>query len=100
MKISYKARPVPALVVLALLIACLSAAPALAAPIVTLFAGPVTGPAGGVWLPGPAGTPGHLWVSDAAVGLCRVDAGLLNHCRVAAKTTGSTSFAATTGNVI
>ena len=85
MKISNTARPVPALVVLALLIACLSAAPALAAPIVTLFAGPVTGPAGGVWLPGPPGTPGHLWVSDAIVGFCRVDAGVLTNCSVAAK---------------
>src|SRR5438270_256153 len=99
MKISYKARPVPALVVLALLIACLSAAPALAAPIVTLFAGPVTGPAGGVWLPGPPGTPGHLWVSDAIVGFCRVDAGVLTNCSVAAKAASQPSYDATTSNV-
>ena len=30
-------------------------------------------PADGVWLPGPAGTPGHLWLSDSRNGFCRVD---------------------------
>src|SRR5919199_5380377 len=96
---SYKARPVPALVVLALLLVCLAAAPALAAPTVTLFAGPVTGPSGGLWLPGPPGTPGHLWVSDAIVGFCRVDAGALTSCNVAAKVAGQPSYDPATSNV-
>ncbi|MDQ1750627.1 MAG: hypothetical protein QOE71_1683 [Pseudonocardiales bacterium] len=33
----------------------------------------LTKPAGGVWLPGPAGTPGHFWTPDAVLGFCRVD---------------------------
>ena len=95
----FKARPVPALALLCLLLACLSAAPALAAPTVTLFAGPVTGPSGGLWLPGPPGTPGHLWVSDSLRGFCRIDAGLLTNCNIAAKAAGQPSFDATTSNV-
>ena len=30
-------------------------------------------PNDGVWLPGPAGTPGHLWLADGRNGFCRVD---------------------------
>lgn len=30
-------------------------------------------PNDGVWLPGPTGTPGHLWLADARNGFCRVD---------------------------
>ena len=96
---AYKARPVPALVVLALLLACLSAAPALAAPTVTLFAGPVTGPGGGLWLPGPPGTPGHLWVSDSISGFCRVDAGTLTNCNVTAKMASQPSYDPATSSV-
>jgi hypothetical protein len=33
----------------------------------------VTKPGGGVWLPGPAGTPGHYWLPDGVLGFCRVD---------------------------
>ena len=33
----------------------------------------ITKPGGGVWLPGPAGTPGHYWMPDAVLGFCRVD---------------------------
>ena len=93
------ARPVPALVMLALLLLGLSATPALAAPTVTLFAASVTGPSGGLWLPGPPGTPGHLWVSDALKGFCRVDAGLLTTCDVTARSASQPSYDPTTSNV-
>ena len=33
----------------------------------------VTHPGGGIWLPGPAGAPGHYWVPDGVLGFCRVD---------------------------
>jgi IPT/TIG domain len=33
----------------------------------------VTKPGGGVWLPGPVGTPGHYWMPDGVLGFCRVD---------------------------
>lgn len=33
----------------------------------------LTKPGGGVWLPGPAGSPGHYWVPDGVLGICRVD---------------------------
>src|SRR6266516_4896890 len=94
-----KARSVPALIVIALFLVCLAPALALAAPTVTLFAGPVTGPAGGVWLAGPPGTPGHLWVSDALRGFCRVDAGVLTNCDITAKAAGQPSYDPATSNV-
>jgi hypothetical protein len=42
------------------------------------FGGGTSLPNDGVWLPGPAGTPGHLWISDSVLGFCRVDATGLN----------------------
>src|SRR5262245_29170418 len=42
----------------------------------TLYAQSLTAPAGGLWLNGSLG--GHLWVSDALLGFCRVDAGAIN----------------------
>ena len=44
----------------------------------SFFGGGTSLPNNGVWLPGPAGTPGHLWISDGALGFCRIDAGGLN----------------------
>lgn len=41
----------------------------------------LTAPAGAVWLPGPTGTPGHLWVSDHLMGFCRVDGTSLTNCQ-------------------
>ena len=38
-----------------------------------IYGNGVTLPADGLWLPGPAGTPGHLWLADARAGFCRVD---------------------------
>src|SRR5207244_11789151 len=92
------ARPVPALVMLALLLLGLSATPALAAPTVTLFAASVTGPSGGLWLPGPPGTPGHLWVSGALKGFCRVDGGLLTTCGLPAQSASPPSTDTSTSN--
>src|SRR5262245_2617599 len=42
----------------------------------TLYAQSLTAPAGGLWLKGSLG--GHLWVSDALLGFCRVDAGAIS----------------------
>lgn len=39
----------------------------------SLYGSGVSLPADGVWLPGPAGSPGHLWISDGVAGFCRVD---------------------------
>jgi hypothetical protein len=52
------------------LLALFAATSALAAP-GSLYASGITGPAGLLWIPGGLG--GHLWVSDGALGLCRVD---------------------------
>src|SRR5262249_40359211 len=38
-----------------------------------IYGAGVTLPADGLWLPGPTGTPGHLWLADAVAGFCRVD---------------------------
>jgi hypothetical protein len=38
-----------------------------------IYGSGVTLPNDGVWLPGPAGTPGHLWISDGLSGFCRMD---------------------------
>ena len=32
----------------------------------------ITKPGGGVWLPGPTGSPGHYWMPDAVLGICEV----------------------------
>ena len=44
-----------------------------AAPVTaTMQAQNLTKPGGGVWLPGPVGSPGHYWVPDAVFGTCQV----------------------------
>ncbi|TME96410.1 MAG: hypothetical protein E6I52_21075, partial [Chloroflexi bacterium] len=74
--------PIAAIVLLFLL--ALSAVGASAAVSVSLYASAVTAPHGGLWLPGPAGTAGHLWISDAAQGFCRVDPTGLTACAITA----------------
>jgi hypothetical protein len=49
----------------------------------------VTKPGGGVWLPGPAGTPGHYWVPDGVLGFCRVDPAAANPPFVTSRCNGT-----------
>ena len=60
------ARHVRATALILLLLMALSPGLASAALSVTLINGSLTTPSGGLWLPGPAGTPGHLWIADGA----------------------------------
>jgi hypothetical protein len=82
----------PFATLLLLLLLAFSAVGASAATVVAPYAGSVTAPSGSVWLPGPTGSPGHLWVSDSALGFCRVDAAGLTACSTAAKVPGQPSF--------
>jgi fibronectin type III domain protein len=66
---------------------------------VTQYAGPVSAPSGAVWLPGPTGTAGHLWISDASLGFCRVDATGLAACNASAHTPGQVAFDSATSSV-
>ena len=89
--------PIAALLLLLLL--AFSTVGASAATSVAPFAGAVTAPNGGVWLPGPTGSPGHLWISDSALGFCRVDLAGLAACSTSAKTPGQPSYDPVTSSV-
>jgi hypothetical protein len=59
----------------------------------------MTRPAGGVWLPGPNGGPGHYWTPDLVSGFCRVDPTATgfatSHCNAAVKSAGQAVYDAT-----